>query len=60
MEFFAKIVNGYELLNFFAKSSVLDVSQGSEYASGIEHFVFWKVHFNCTLIDPLRALQRRN
>ena len=40
MEFFAKIVNGYELLNFFAKSFVLDVSQGSEYASGIEHFVF--------------------
>ena len=34
MEIFAKIVNGFQPLTIFAKSSILDVLQGSEYASG--------------------------
>ena len=33
MEFFAKIVNTFKLLTIFAKSSILDNFQGSEYAS---------------------------
>ena len=32
MELFAKIVNEFHLLNISAKSSILDVWQGSEYA----------------------------
>ena len=35
MEFFAKIVNGWKLLNNFAKSSILVVSQGFEYAANM-------------------------
>ena len=34
MELFAKIVRGFQPLIFYAKSSVLDVSLGSGYASG--------------------------
>ena len=34
MEIFAKIVNGFQPLTIFAKSCILDVLQGSEYASG--------------------------
>ena len=33
MERFAKVVNGWKLLIIFAKRSILDVWQGSEYAS---------------------------
>ena len=33
MEVFAKIVNGFQLITIFAKSSFLDVWQGSEYAT---------------------------
>ena len=29
-----KIINGFQLLTIFAKSSILDVWKGSEYASG--------------------------
>ena len=36
MNLFAKIVNGWKPLTFFAKSSNLDVWQGSEYASCID------------------------
>ena len=32
MELFVKIVNGWQPLTIFAKSSILDVCQGSEYA----------------------------
>ena len=32
--FFAKIVNGWEKLTIFPKSSILDVWLGSEYVSG--------------------------
>ena len=38
MEFFAKIVNGFQLLTIFAKSSLLDVRLGSEYASDSYYF----------------------
>ena len=34
IESFAKIVNGFMPLTIFAKRSILDVWQGSEYASG--------------------------
>ena len=35
MKLFVNMVNDYKPLNIFAKSSMLDVWQGSEYASGI-------------------------
>ena len=35
MESFPKIVNSFQLLTLFAKSSILDAWQGSEYASAI-------------------------
>ena len=35
MGLFAKIVNGLNLVTFFAKIPILDVSQGSEYVSGL-------------------------
>ena len=35
MEFFAKIVNGFQPLNLFAKISILDVWLGSKYASAL-------------------------
>ena len=34
MELFAQIVDGFQLLTIFAKSSILAVLLGSEYASG--------------------------
>ena len=34
LELFAKIVNGFKPLTVFSKSSILDVSSGSKYASG--------------------------
>ena len=37
MKLFAKIVNGFKLLNIFAKSSILDFYLGFEYASAPEH-----------------------
>ena len=33
MKLFARIVNGFQLLTIFAKSSILDIQLGSEYAS---------------------------
>ena len=33
MEFIVKIVNGLQLLIIFAKRAILDILQGSEYAS---------------------------
>ena len=33
MDFFAKILNNFQLLTIFAKGSILDVWRGSEYAS---------------------------
>ena len=46
---FAKIVKGFQSLTIFAKSSILDVWQGSEYACGIIIWYFlkeWcKIHF---------------
>ena len=35
MEYFAKKVSSFYLLTIFAKHSILDVWQGSEYASGL-------------------------
>ena len=34
MKRFAKIVHDFKTLTAFAKLSILDISQGSEYASG--------------------------
>ena len=45
MKRFAKIVNGYKLLTIFTKRSILDVWQGSEYASGIDDLSFY-IWFN--------------
>lgn len=32
MELFAKVVHGFQLLNIFVESSILDIQVGSEYA----------------------------
>ena len=37
MKFFAEIVDNWKPLTTFAKSSILDVCQSSEYASPIKH-----------------------
>ena len=37
MELFTKIVNGFSYLNIFAKSSISDVSQNSEFASEVSN-----------------------
>ena len=36
LELCLKIVNGWKLLIFFARSSILDVRLGSDYASGLQ------------------------
>ena len=38
MEHFEKIVEGFELLTIFAKFSILNVWQGSEYASAVDNY----------------------
>ena len=43
MECFAKIVNSWKLLTFFVKHAILDVWQGSEYASAICYSLFGKI-----------------
>ena len=42
MEYFAKIVDGIKLLTFFVKHSILDIWQGSDYASVISYSLFGK------------------
>ena len=39
MERFEKIIEGFEPLSIFAKRSILNVWQGSEYASAAEAYV---------------------
>ena len=39
MEFFVEIVNGFQPLIIFAKTSILDVWQSIEYASATSNFV---------------------
>ena len=47
MKCFAKIVNGWKPLTIFAKRSILDTYQGSEYASATSNFkTIWKVWHN--------------
>ena len=50
MECFAKIVNGSKLKNYFVKHSILDISQGSEYASVICYSLSGKTE-NANKID---------
>ena len=38
MEIFAKILNGFQLLTIFEKTSILDVRLGPEYAFGFYSF----------------------
>ena len=38
MEFFEKVVEGFQPLTIFGKRSILDVWQGSEYASDAETY----------------------
>ena len=45
MEFFAKIVKGYKTLTVFTKIFIIDVWQGSKYASDIVMVFLW-VTFN--------------
>ena len=41
VEFFGDVVNSFQPLTIFAKRSILDVWQGSEYASAQWHFHKW-------------------
>ena len=45
IECFAKIVSGQRLLTFFVKHSILDVWQGSQYASVICHSLFGIIEY---------------
>ena len=49
MEPFGKIIKNFLRLTIFAKSSILDVWQGSEYASGI-FSLSWMSRFAIALI----------
>ena len=42
MELFWKIANGFKQLTIFAKSFILDVPLGSEYASGLKNLAILK------------------
>ena len=44
MERFAKIINDQRPLTIFAKRSILDVFQSSEYASAFSHKMLWWYH----------------
>ena len=47
MEVFAKIVNGFSFLTIFAKGSILDMWQDSEFASKASKNLRKKLHHNC-------------
>ena len=54
MEFSAKIVNGIQPLTIFAKSSVLEVWQGSEYDSELEVIYFHSSKIYTTFQIPIQ------
>lgn len=45
MELFTQMVNGWRLLSFFQKNSILDVELGSEYASATFQVENWFIEF---------------
>ena len=45
MELFTQMVNGWRLLSFFQKNSILDVGLGSEYASATFQVQNWFIEF---------------
>ena len=47
MEIFAKIVNGFSFSSNFAKSSILDVWQDSEFVSEASNNLRKKIHLSC-------------
>ena len=47
MEIFTKIVNEFSFLAIFTKSSILDVYQGSEFASEPSNDLVKKLHLRC-------------
>ena len=51
MEHFAKIVNGWKPFTTFAKHSILDVSQGSEYATNTLMYIFL---INCFVVKTIQ------
>ena len=54
MELFGKIVNGFSPLTIFAKSYVLDVWLGSEYASAVDFdqvFAQYELDIDCFLVQ---------
>ena len=60
MKFFAKIVNGFQALTIFGKSSILGVHLGSEYAFDIrysEHFSYFNSNLQMTNIRENEALK---
>ena len=47
MEAFAKIVSGFQFLTIFAKSSILDLWQDSEFPSETSSNLWKKLHLSC-------------
>ena len=55
MELFVKIVNGWQPLTIFAKSFILDVCQGSEYAY-VTNMLFYSILFYSILFYSILFL----
>ena len=56
MKFFTKIVNGFQTLTIFAKSSIVNIWQGSEYVSGYSQEEL--ISFRSQSIDfPCKAIE---
>ena len=53
MEHFVKTVNGTKLLTIFAKGTILDVSQGSEYAP-VYGFKNWFMPSSFLIYDRMK------
>ena len=51
MEIFTKIVNEFSFLAIFTKSSILDVYQGSEFASEPSNDLVKKLHLRCLTVS---------
>ena len=53
MELFAKLFNGFQPLAIFAKSSILDVAQGSEYVAEYLKALRSKLNMLINILKPM-------
>ena len=56
MKVFEKIVDGFQLITIFAKSSILDIWQGSEYASVTYFFQILLICKNGVIISQITSI----